>query len=859
MWPTTSAIRWRCPGWPPRARRSVIVFAGVYFMAETAKILAPDRTVLIPEPRAGCSLADTITAQQVRDWKAEHPGAAVVAYVNTSAEVKAESDLCCTSANAAQIVASLPADREVLFLPDQFLGAYVQRVTGRANLRIWLGECHVHAGISPGELRRKADADPGAELFIHPECGCSTAALWQAGEGDLPAGRTRVLSTGGMLGAARTTTASTVLVATETGMLHQLRRANPAVRWEPVNTGAVCRYMKMTTQAALLRCLREGVAEVTVAPGVARRARRAVQAMITAGARPAGARAWRSAAGREGCEVNGADLRRLPRSPVRWERDADVVVVGSGAAGLAAALTAARHGRRVLLLSKDGVGGGATPLAQGGLAAAIGPGDSPALHQRDTLDAGAGLCDPAAVATLVSEAPGEIACLVSQGARLERTALHLEGGHSRKRIVNAGGDAIGGEVHRVLRAALLASRVQVLTRCLALDALAGDQGQVGGVLAGIPGDDGVLRVGTVTARAVVLATGGFGQAYATTTNPAGLTGDGLALAARAGAELRDVEFVQFHPTVLWQEAARGQCPLITEALRGAGAVLVDAAGQPVMAGRHPLGDLAPRDVVSAAMHERMGQERMGQERMAQQPMTQADGPGDHLWLDATGLGRVALERDFPTVTGLCRARGIDPAAEPIPVAPGAHYACGGIRAGMDGRTSVPGLFAVGEAASTGVHGANRLASNSLTEALITGRRAGELLGRDLPDPPARLRLPPAGPGVDPAARPALAAAMSRHAGVARDREGLERLRQMLGQARPAGRPLDQDSAEAASLHAASVLVVLAALARPESRGCHRWRDAPLARPDGRARHTVLRAEGGQGPSWPVREEAGVAV
>jgi quinolinate synthase len=268
---------------------SVIVFAGVYFMAETAKILAPDRTVLIPEVRAGCSLADSITAEQVREWKAEHPGAAVVAYVNTSAEVKAESDLCCTSANAAQVVASVPADREVLFLPDQFLGAYVRRVTGRANLRVWLGECHVHAGISPADLRRRAgeiiSSDPRAELFIHPECGCSTAALWQAGEGDLPAERTRVLSTGGMLEAARATKAPAVLVATETGMLHQLRRANPAVRWEAANPDAVCRYMKMTTPAALLRCLREGITEVTVDPGMAARARRAVQAMLTAGAR----------------------------------------------------------------------------------------------------------------------------------------------------------------------------------------------------------------------------------------------------------------------------------------------------------------------------------------------------------------------------------------------------------------------------------------------------------------------------------------------------------------------------------------------------------------------------------------------
>jgi quinolinate synthase len=266
-----------------KSTASTIVFAGVYFMAETAKILAPDRTVLIPDARAGCSLADSITADQLREWKAEHPGAAVVAYVNTSAEVKAESDLCCTSANAAQIVASIPADQEILFLPDQFLGAHVQRVTGRANIHVWLGECHVHAGISPADLRRKAAAEAEAELFIHPECGCSTAALWQAGSGDLPAGRTRVLSTGGMLEAARATTASAVLVATETGMLHQLRQANPAVHWEPVNPNAVCRFMKMTTPATLLRCLSEGVEEVQVAPDIAGRARRAVQSMIAVG------------------------------------------------------------------------------------------------------------------------------------------------------------------------------------------------------------------------------------------------------------------------------------------------------------------------------------------------------------------------------------------------------------------------------------------------------------------------------------------------------------------------------------------------------------------------------------------------
>ena len=256
-----------------------IVLAGVYFMAETAKILAPDRTVLIPSKDAGCSLADSITAAQLRDWKAQHPDAVVVAYVNTSAEVKAESDVCCTSSNAVDIVSAIPEDREVLFLPDQFLGAHVRRVTGRGNIHVWMGECHVHAGISPADLRRKANA----ELFVHPECGCATPALWQAGTGELP--KAKILSTGGMLAQARSVSSGTVLVATETGMLHQLRKANPAVRWEPANENAVCRFMKMTTPQALLRCLRDGVDEVRVDDEIASRARRAVEAMITVGAR----------------------------------------------------------------------------------------------------------------------------------------------------------------------------------------------------------------------------------------------------------------------------------------------------------------------------------------------------------------------------------------------------------------------------------------------------------------------------------------------------------------------------------------------------------------------------------------------
>ena len=265
---------------------AAIVLCGVYFMAETAKILSPARTVLIPDAGAGCSLADSITAEQLRAWKAEHPGAAVVAYVNTSAAVKAEADVCCTSANAAEVVAAIPAEREVLFLPDQFLGAYVRRMTGRSNLRVWAGECHVHAGISPQALRDLAAARPEAELYVHPECGCGTSALWQTGTGDLPLSRTRVLSTGGMLTAARTTRAPAVLVATETGMLHQLRKANPAVSFEPVNPHATCHYMKMITAEGLERCLRTGQTEVHVDPSVADRARRAVEAMIATGPAP---------------------------------------------------------------------------------------------------------------------------------------------------------------------------------------------------------------------------------------------------------------------------------------------------------------------------------------------------------------------------------------------------------------------------------------------------------------------------------------------------------------------------------------------------------------------------------------------
>ncbi|MGD7788359.1 quinolinate synthase NadA [Propionibacteriaceae bacterium Y1700] len=265
-----------------------IIFAGVHFMAETAKILSPDKRVIIPDARAGCSLADTITADQLRAWKTEHPGATVVAYVNTTAEVKAESDICCTSSNAVEVVDSIPADQEVLFLPDMFLAAHVKRMTNRTNLHSWLGECHVHAGISPADLQAAVQADADAELYVHPECGCSTSALWMTSVGDIPAERTHILSTGAMLDQARTTNARKVLVATEIGMLHQLRRANRGTDFQPVNSQASCRFMKMITPEKLITALQTGRDEVLVDLEIAARARQAVERMVAIG-KPGGA------------------------------------------------------------------------------------------------------------------------------------------------------------------------------------------------------------------------------------------------------------------------------------------------------------------------------------------------------------------------------------------------------------------------------------------------------------------------------------------------------------------------------------------------------------------------------------------
>jgi quinolinate synthase len=258
----------------------IIVFCGVHFMAETAKILSYDKTVLIPDPDAGCSLAASITAEELRAWKAQNPDAVVVAYVNTTAEVKAESDYCCTSSNAARVVESIDPSRPILFLPDMFLGAHVERITGR-TMTLWMGECHVHAGIQPSDINRKLSEYPEAEFYIHPECGCASQALYLNSAGVLPAGRTHMLSTSGMMHRALQTRADTVVVATETGLIHGLRRQSHGTRFVAANEDAVCRYMKMITPDKLLRSLEEERYEVTVPEDVAGRARQALDRMIS--------------------------------------------------------------------------------------------------------------------------------------------------------------------------------------------------------------------------------------------------------------------------------------------------------------------------------------------------------------------------------------------------------------------------------------------------------------------------------------------------------------------------------------------------------------------------------------------------
>lgn len=510
--------------------------------------------------------------------------------------------------------------------------------------------------------------------------------------------------------------------------------------------------------------------------------------------------------------------RRLAAPAPGWEVETDVVVVGSGIAGLTTALHVSRQSSlRVLLVTKDVLAAGSTRWAQGGIAAALGVGDSPDEHFADTMVAGAGVCDEAAVRTLVREGPAAVRELAQIGARFDRTregelSLTREGGHHRDRIAHAGGDATGAEIERALVTRVLdATGVEVIEHALVLDLLQTPDGRVAGLTLHVLGEGQLDGVGAVRARAVVLATGGIGQVYASTTNPSVATGDGVAAALRAGAVVRDIEFVQFHPTVAWLgRTSRGQQPLVSEAVRGEGAFLVDDAGARFMQGQHELADLAPRDVVAKAIVARM-----------------RDAGAEHMWLDARHFGAEKWRVRFPTIHETLLSLGIDPVRELIPVVPACHHVAGGIRTDLLGESSLPGLFACGEAAGTGVHGANRLASNSLLEGLVFGRRIAETviarLDRPGPAPVELAALPATGVLLDETARPALQSLMSRDVGVIRDEPGLVAAGEGLGKLleRDGGTP-GTEAWETTNLLTVAAALVQAARLRQETRGGH-WR------------------------------------
>ena len=516
----------------------------------------------------------------------------------------------------------------------------------------------------------------------------------------------------------------------------------------------------------------------------------------------------------------------------------DLLVLGSGVAGLSAAVQAAAiqqgsgQGLRVGVLTKGDLDQAATRWAQGGVAAVLGGDpDSTDLHLADTLAAGAGLCHAGAVRLLVDEGPARVQNLIALGAVFDRDAhgelaLAREGGHSVARVVHAGGAATGVEIERALVDAVQATAASVMEGWFAIQLIVED-GRCRGVVAldpaGVPHE--------VRARHTLLATGGFGQLYAVTTNPPQATGDGVAMALRAGVAVADMEFVQFHPTALHHPQVPR--PLLSEALRGHGALVRDADGERFV------DELAPRDVVARAMAARMLEQGV-----------------DHLWLDATGLERFA-ER-FPTIADALEAAGLDPATEWLPIAPAAHYTIGGVVTDLDGATALPGLWAAGEVACTGVHGANRLASNSLLEGMVFAARVVEAIERgqdgpeatgimeDVPRPAEggmlRVDLAPA-PPPSPASAPlhsddddvaklrsGLQRGMTVEAGVVRDDDSLRRAMAVIERSTPVRPPLTPGDWEHRNLLIVGEAVVLAAAARLETRGAHTRTDHPQTSP-----------------------------
>lgn len=513
----------------------------------------------------------------------------------------------------------------------------------------------------------------------------------------------------------------------------------------------------------------------------------------------------------------------------------DVLVVGSGIAGLSAAVALAGR-RRVALISKETGGGGSTQLAQGGIAAPIGPGDSSVAHAADTVAAAAGLGDPRVAGSVIAEAAAAVELLADLGVRFDRDALAKEGGHSFARVVHARGDATGAEITRALLEAASRREVPVMPDLFLVDLLTVPDGsRVTGALVWDPARRALRHL---RANTVVLATGGYGHLWASTTSPRACSGDGLASAMRAGAQVADLEFVQFHPTGM--DLGLDPRPLASEALRGAGARLRDAKG----AYLHPAGpkgsisDLSPRDVVSRSMAHRMN-----------------DLGTDHCYLDATPIGASALEVRFPTFVAACRAAGLAPGSDWVPVSPTAHYTMGGVLTDDEGRTTLEGLMAVGEVASSGLHGANRLASNSLLEGAVVGRRAAQAIlacrGPVAPREPVALAsaLPRPRPRAEarPLTRQDVRSAMQAFAGVTRSAGGLDDLSNLL--AGDEGSPPDAgatpDTWERANMVLIGRAVAALASARHESRGAHRRADHPEPRPEWLVRQAVQLGAGGE--------------